>query len=102
MPMSKRLAAEFIGTLWLVLGVAAAPCWPRHFRAWASVLPGSPWHSASPCGPWPLPSAISPAAISIPPSRSVSSSAGGFRPANFSPISSPRFWGPSLAPACSK
>ncbi len=31
MEMSKRLAAEFIGTAWLVLGGCGARSWPPHF-----------------------------------------------------------------------
>ena len=31
MPLTNRLAAEFVETFWLVSGGAAAPFLPRHF-----------------------------------------------------------------------
>lgn len=31
MPLTNRLAAEFIGTLWLVLGGCGSLCWPPLF-----------------------------------------------------------------------
>ena len=44
MPLSKRLAAEFIGTLWLVLGGVEARYWRRRFpisglASWGVSLP---------------------------------------------------------------
>ncbi len=34
----KKLVAEFIGTLWLVLGVAEVPYWRLVFPNWELVL----------------------------------------------------------------
>lgn len=44
--MIRKLAAEFIGTAWLVLGAAGLRFWPQPFLAWASASLGSPWRSA--------------------------------------------------------
>ena len=45
MPMSNRLAAEFLGTFWLVLRrLRQRRCWPRRFPMWASAC--SAWRLA--------------------------------------------------------
>ena len=36
MPLSKRAAAEFIGTFWLVFGGCGSAVWRPHFPTWAS------------------------------------------------------------------
>ena len=49
MTMSQRLAAEFIGTLWLVLGGCGSAVLAAAFPDVGIGLAGSAWRSASPC-----------------------------------------------------
>ena len=54
--MAHRLAAEFIGTFWLVLGGCGSAVFAAKFtsameRRWESDSSVSHWHSASPCSP---------------------------------------------------
>jgi aquaporin Z len=47
MPLSKRLTAEFIGTLWLVLGGCGSAVLATKYPGLGSVLPVFPSHSVS-------------------------------------------------------
>ena len=47
--MSRKWTAEFLGTAGSCWEAAAAPCWRRPSRAWASVCSASPSPLASPC-----------------------------------------------------
>ena len=46
MPIARRLAAEFIGTFWLVLGGCGAAVLAAAFPSWASASSAWRWPSA--------------------------------------------------------